>query len=99
MKTLIRRFIGGLSMFGASTVAMAGSVSSTDTFYDFWATVDQWAKGALGIGLAIVMLLIGAVFGIIRNSPLPALSGVALAAILHWGPGLIVDIMTNGAVI
>lgn len=75
---------GGLLMSGA---AMASS--GDNTFAGFKEMVVDWAQGPLGTGLAVTFMLIGAGMGIARNSPMPALSGIAAAAFLNWGPGII----------
>ena len=82
----------------AATPAFAGSVDQNDAFYSFYATVDDWVGGALGTGLAITMLLMGGAIGVAQNSPMPALSGVAGAAFLHWGPEIIKTMMMSGGV-
>lgn len=76
--------------------AFAGTVDSTDPFYTYYETIDQWVSGALGTGLAITMLLMGGAVGVAKNSPMPALTGVAGAAFMHWGPMVIKSIMGNG---
>ncbi len=81
-----------------ATPAFATSIDSTDAFNTYYQTVLGWTNGALGTGLAITMLLMGGAMGVAKNSPMPALSGVAGAAFLHWGPQIIQQIMTNGAV-
>ena len=78
--------------------AFAGTVDTSDAFYSFYHTIDQWVGGALGTGLAITMLLMGGAVGVAKNSPMPALAGVASAAFLHWGPEIIKQIMVSGAV-
>lgn len=87
-----------LSGLLASSPAFAAT-NTSDPFYTFTQTVQNWANGPLGVGLATSMLLIGAGIGVAKNSPLPALSGVAGAAFLHWGPGVISTMMGSGAVI
>lgn len=87
-----------LSGLLASSSALAAT-NASDPFTQFTQTVQNWANGPLGVGLATSMLLIGAGIGVAKNSPLPALSGVAGAAFLHWGPGVITQIMGSGAVI
>jgi conjugal transfer pilus assembly protein TraA len=42
------------------------------------------------------MLLMGGAIGVAKNSPMPALTGVAGAAFLHWGPQIIQNIMLQG---
>jgi conjugal transfer pilus assembly protein TraA len=80
-------------------MAMAGNVDTGDAFYSYYDAVNGFAHGGLGIGLAITMLLMGGLSGVARNSPIPALSGVAGAAILHWGPDIIRSLMLGGALI
>jgi conjugal transfer pilus assembly protein TraA len=84
---------------GAASPAMAAATNTADPFYTFSNTVQAWVAGPLGVGLAVTMLLIGAGIGVAKNSPMPALSGVAGAAFLHWGPTVITTMMGNGAVV
>jgi conjugal transfer pilus assembly protein TraA len=78
--------------------AYAGTIDSNDPFYSFYTTISHWTQGALGVGLAMTMLLMGGAIGVARNSPMPALTGVAGAAFLHWGPQIIQQLMVSGAV-
>lgn len=89
----------GLAVMGlmASTASFASSTD--DTFEDFADTVVGWAEGPLGTGLAVTMMLVGAGMGVARNSPMPALSGVAGAAFINWGPGIIETLTNQGALI
>lgn len=91
----ISAVVGGLFV---SASAFAGQMDTQDAFYGFYDTVNHWAQGPLGTGLATTMLLVGAGTGVARNSPMPALSGIAGAAFLHWGPGIITNMMANGMV-
>lgn len=95
-----RRTLSQTAAAAGLLMMSAGAFASTDTvFLEFQDTVTNWATGPLGIGLSMLMLIVGAGMGVARNSPLPALSGIAAAAILHWGPGVIRDIMSTGALI
>jgi conjugal transfer pilus assembly protein TraA len=87
----------GLALSAAPFAAMAGTVSEDDAFYTFYTTVDGWAGGALGVGLATTMLIMGGAIGVAKNSPMPALTGIAGAAFLHWGPQIIKSVMLGGA--
>lgn len=103
MKTdVVKR--GRLGRFGAlllaafaSGAARAGTVSSTDPFYIFFETVNGYAKGALGISLALASMLFGSVIAVGSNKPVAALVGVALAAIIYFAPTVILNIF--GAVL
>ena len=90
--------IAGLALSAAPFAAMAGNVKEDDAFYTFYTTVDGWAGGALGVGLATTMLIMGGAIGVAKNSPMPALTGIAGAAFLHWGPQIIKSVMLGGAV-
>jgi conjugal transfer pilus assembly protein TraA len=81
----------------AVSPAFAGQLNQSDAFYQFSQTVTGWTTGALGVGLATTMLLMGGAIGVARNSPMPALTGIAGAAFLHWGPDIIQQIMVGGA--
>lgn len=96
-KLLARASVGAAALMGSSA-AMAANTSTDATFKDFRDTVLNWAQGPLGTGLAITMMLMGAGMGVARNSPMPALSGIAGAAFLNWGPGIIKS-LTEGALI
>lgn len=80
----------------ASSSAFAGTVDTNDAFYSFYNTVSNWTSGALGVGLATTMLLMGGAIGVAKNTPMPALTGIAGAAFLHWGPSIINQLMVNG---
>lgn len=99
LKNLFARAgVGAIALLGSAS-AMAGNNVSTDaTFKSFRDTVLAWAQGPLGTGLSITMMLMGAGMGVARNSPMPALSGIAGAAFMSWGPGIITK-LTEGALI
>lgn len=88
-----------VALLAASGSVLAGQVDQSDAFYSFYQTVDKWVGGALGVGLAMTMLLMGGGIGVAKNSPMPALSGIGGAAFLHWGPDIIKNMMTNGGLI
>lgn len=98
MKNLVARAsVAGFALM-TSAAAMAANASGDNTFKGFRDTVVSWAQGPLGTGLSITMMLMGAGMGVARNSPMPALSGIAGAAFLNWGPGII-QTLTEGALI
>lgn len=103
MLNLLQTRKAALAKLSARTgVALAGLLASAaafaqaaDPFTDFANTVTNWAQGPLGVGLSITMMLVGAGMGIARNSPMPALSGVAGAAFLNWGPSIITTLVSG----
>jgi len=98
MKKLISRAVVASATLLGSAATMAANASNDTTFASFRDTVVSWAQGPLGTGLSITMMLMGAGLGVAKNSPMPALSGIAGAAFLSWGPG-IVKTLTEGALI
>ena len=98
LKNLFARAgVGAIALLG-STSAMASQASDDTTFQSFRDTVMDWAQGPLGTGLSITMMLMGAGMGVARNSPMPALSGIAGAAFLNWGPGIITSLTEGGLI-
>lgn len=95
----VKKLAAGAAATLFASAALAEQLSEEDAFYSFWETVDGWTSGALGVGLATTMLLMGGAIGVARNSPMPALTGIAGAAFLHWGPDIIQQIMLGGTVI
>ena len=94
------KFVSRLGLAAAGLLASASAFASTDDpFKEFSDTVVGWAEGPLGTGLSVTMMLIGAGLGVARNSPMPALSGIAGAAFLNWGPGIIQSLTNTGALV
>lgn len=89
----------GAVILSMSTSVFAKTMQGNDAFYTFYETVAGWAGGPLGVGLATTMLIMGGGIGVAKNSPMPALSGIAGAAFLHWGPAIIKDLIMNGGLI
>ena len=98
-KPFLKKLGVGLAASGMSALALADTVSKDDTFYTFADTVTGWTSGGLGVGLATTMLLMGGAIGVAKNSPMPALTGIAGAAFLHWGPEVIRSIMISGSLV
>ena len=90
--------LASASVFANTTGTTVTGASAQSAFTDFKDTVMAWAQGPLGTGIAVTMMLMGAGMGVAKNSPMPALSGIAAAAFLNWGPGII-ESMTNGALV
>jgi conjugal transfer pilus assembly protein TraA len=100
----IQKFLKNAAVMSALTLlatsAFAGNtLQASDSFIGFYDTVLGWTQGALGVGLATTMLLMGGAIGVAKNSPMPALTGIGGAAILHWGPDVIKSIMVTGGLI
>ena len=88
-----------LLLGSAAVMAGTSTTSADNAFNGFKTTVMNWAQGPLGTGLAVTMMLMGAATGVAKNSPMPALSGIAGAAFLNWGPTVITSLTGTGALI
>lgn len=97
--TKLKSALVATALAALTSPAFAGTLDQNDAFYTFWETVDGWTSGALGVGLATTMLLMGGAIGVAKNSPMPALTGIGGAAFLHWGPEVIQQIMVGGGLI
>lgn len=97
-KLFARASVAAVTMMGSAAAFAGNNFSGDTTFQSFRDTVMKWAQGPLGTGLSITMMLMGAGMGVARNSPMPALSGIAGAAFLNWGPGIIKTLTEGGLI-
>lgn len=56
-------------------------------------SVTSWVEGTLGKMIAIMALLLGGALAVVKNSPMPALTGVALATFLNFGPSVVAQVL------
>lgn len=71
--------------------AMAGT---DNTFNSIYTTVKGWATGSLGKLLAVSAFLIGMGIGLVKQSAMAIVLGLAFALILFYGPGIMESIVT-----
>jgi conjugal transfer pilus assembly protein TraA len=96
-RTKLKSGLALATLAAMSAPAFAKTANADEPFKVFMDTVVGWTQGPLGVGLATTMLLMGGAVGVAKNSPMPALSGIAGAAFLNYGPDIIKSIMTQGA--
>ena len=80
--------IAGVAAFIAASAAFATTSSDTD-FNQVVGLLTGWAQGSLGRTLALGMFVVGIAAGIMRQSVMAAVAGVAGALVLNYGPGVI----------
>jgi conjugal transfer pilus assembly protein TraA len=93
---LVKKILLLVSMFALPALAFAASGNLADqqaAFVEMNKTLIDWMTGPLGSALGVTMLVMGGAIGIAKNSPMPAVTGVAGAAFLHWAPAIIMGIM------
>jgi conjugal transfer pilus assembly protein TraA len=91
----VKKILLFISMLALPALAFAVSGNSADpqaAFAEINKNLFDWMTGPLGTGLATTMLVMGGAIGVAKNSPMPALTGVAGAAFLHFAPAIILNI-------
>lgn len=78
-------------IFAAGTTTTG---SSANDFVDIYNKFVDWTAGSLGKAIALAMFLLGLGVGVMRQSPLPAVSGVVAAMFVAYGPKILSDIAT-----
>ncbi|MBL4795547.1 MAG: hypothetical protein JKY24_08630 [Pseudomonadales bacterium] len=98
--TKSRAALSVVGLMAMTQAVNANTVAATDDFFAFYQAVDGWAGGGLAVGISITAILVGAGVGLARSSAMPALIGIAMAAIIGWGPGIVLNlVLGQGAVL
>jgi conjugal transfer pilus assembly protein TraA len=82
--------VAALGMTAASAFAATGDT----TFQTIFDTLNGWATGTLGKVIAISMFIVGLAAGIVRQSIMAVVAGVAAAITMAYGPGIIDGMFT-----
>lgn len=86
-----------LLVAGIALIAVCGSVyAGTDNqeFDAVYKLLTDWSTGTLGKIIALAALIVGIAFGLIRQSVVAAVVGIAMALVLNYGPKVIDGIFT-----
>lgn len=75
----------------ASGSALAGTDSTFDSIY---ALVKAWAEGSLGKLFAVAAFVIGMGIGLVKQSAMAIVLGLAFALIMFYGPGIMESIVS-----
>lgn len=81
----------GLALVVAAGTAVAGTDTTFDAIYN---TVKGWATGSLGKLLAVSAFLIGMGVGLVKQSAMAIVLGLAFALIMFYGPTIMESIVT-----
>ena len=94
----MNKFVKYAAPVAAMTIAGAAVAGTGGTeFSDLKDLFEGWSKGILGRILAVGALLIGIAFGLVRQSVVAAVIGIAVAVVLSYGPTVISNIITATA--
>ena len=77
----------------SAMLASAALASGGSEFSSIYSTITDWTQGVLGKILAVGGLLVGIAFGLVRQSVIAAVIGLAMAMVLFYGPDVIDSIM------
>ena len=75
--------------------ALSGVALATAADTDFSAMVTQltnWTDGSLGKALALAIFVVGMAAGVVRQSLMAAVAGIAGAMVLSYGPAIITNV-------
>lgn len=86
---------GFASVALGSRAAMAGTGGDTE-FGDIYDQISGWTEGTLGKTLGVSALLVGLGLGVIKQSVMSAVVGVAMALVAGFGPGIIDSVTDAG---
>jgi len=92
MTKLMKKLLAGVGVFAVA--GSASAASSDATFGDIVTTLRDWAEGSLGRTIALAMLIVGIATGIVRQSVIAAVAGVAGALVMAYGPTVLEGIFT-----
>ena len=97
ISTIKKLALGGLLLSGAAAVYAGGAATGGSEFSEIWDLIEGWSQGFLGRILALGALIVGIAFGLVRQSVIAAVVGIAMAIVLQYGPNVIEGIVTSTA--
>lgn len=90
-RTVKRRAIAAAAIFALAGAAAASSTGSTD-FNDVTTRLEAWMEGSLGKTFAIGSLAVGLAIGVVKQSVMSVVTGVAVALSASIGPNVLTQI-------
>lgn len=85
----------GLLALLLALIALGPALAGTDiTFNPILNEVTKWAEGSLGKLLALAAFIIGMGIGLVRQSVMAVVVGLAFAMVMAYGPTIIGSIVT-----
>lgn len=76
-------------------LAMLPAIAGTDnTFTAVTDMVTDWAQGSLGKLISIAAFIVGMGIGLVRQSVMAVVIGIAFALVMFYGPDVIANIIT-----
>jgi|TARA_B110000211_G_scaffold28542_1_gene28921 conjugal transfer pilus assembly protein TraA len=90
---LLATILPASAMVGVALAHSAAGFSGTETdlvaMNDLLTQILSWIEGPLGTLLAVACLIVGLGMGIMQQSIAAAIVGIAMAAVVAYGPGIL----------
>lgn len=83
-------------MFAVCATAVHAGTGGEE-FQDVYDLLEEWSTGTLGKIISLGALIVGIGFGLVRQSVIAAVVGIAMALVLNFGPTVISGIITATA--
>jgi conjugal transfer pilus assembly protein TraA len=92
LKNLVKKAALPAIVAGTTLPALAGTGGTEfNTVYD---QISGWTEGTLGKTITVSALLVGLGVGVIKQSVIAAVVGLAMAMVAAFGPGVIEGVFT-----
>jgi len=98
-KTIQKLQVAALLLVAASIPMQAYAGAGGTEFTPVYDQLTGWSNGTLGKVLGIAALLVGLGVGVIKQSVIAAVVGIAVALTAGFGPGVIDGVITTGVAI
>nr|WP_298058506.1 TraA family conjugative transfer protein [uncultured Halomonas sp.] len=79
----------------AGTGESAGATADEDTFGTVYTTLKNWTQGTLGRVISLTLIVVGACMGVVRQSLMTFVVGIAMGLALYNAPLIIEKVMTG----
>jgi conjugal transfer pilus assembly protein TraA len=84
-----------LPMLAAMTVVASAAAGTDNTFDSIYQLVKGWLEGSLGKLMAVAAFAIGMGVGLVKQSVIAVVIGLAFALIMFYGPNIMESIVTH----
>lgn len=84
--------VPALLAVGATSAFAAGA---EDDFGDVLTLLTDWSQGSLGKLVSLAAVIVGVGIGIVRQSIMAAVIGIAMAVVVQYAPTIIGNIVTG----
>ena len=77
--------------------ATAAFAASENDFNDVFQLLSDWSQGSLGKLVSLAAVIVGVGIGIVRQSIMAAVIGIAMAVVVQYAPTIITSIVSGSS--